>query len=74
MKHIVIILAILLAGCASKTDFGPCVGINDKQDPALVYKISVRNLVVGIVFMELIAPPVYVVVDQLYCPIGKVTP
>jgi hypothetical protein len=74
MKHIVIILTILLAGCASQTEFGPCVGIGDKQDPALVYKISIRNAIIGVIFFQLIAPPFFVLVDEFYCPVGKATP
>jgi len=66
--------AAMLTGCASKTEFGDCVGLGDKQKPDLTYKVSVRNLVVGIIFFELIAPPIYVAVDQLYCPVGKATP
>ena len=71
MKLITSLLLVLaLTGCASRTEFGDCVGINDKQDPRLVYKLSIRNLIVGVVFFQMIAPPIYVVVDQLYCPVG----
>lgn len=64
------LIVIFLSGCTSSTQFGSCVGIGEDQNPKLTYKISALNLVVGIVFFELIAPPVFVVVDELYCPTG----
>lgn len=63
---------LILTGCVSKTEFGQCVGVNEKQNPALEYKISAHNLIVGIVFVELIAPPIFVITDQFYCPVGIV--
>lgn len=61
-----------MTGCMSKTDHGKCVGLDEPQDPALEYKLSARNILIGIIFIQLIVPPVLVVTDQLYCPIGKV--
>jgi hypothetical protein len=65
--------ALLLGGCQSRTDYGACVGLGDKQDPKLHYKASVRNIVLGIVFVEVIVPPVYGAVDEFYCPVGLET-
>lgn len=65
-----ILLASTLSGCASRTDYGQCVGLGDKQNPNLYYKVSARNLVVGIVFIELIVPPIIVATDEFYCPVG----
>lgn len=70
IKILVLAAAITLSGCASTTEFGPCVGAFDEKNPKLEYKVSARNLVVGIFFFGLIAPPVYVVVDQFFCPVG----
>lgn len=71
MKNIIfLIFAILLTGCASHTEYGPCVGIADDKNPNLVYKVSAQNLIVGILFFQLIAPPIFVVVDEFYCPVG----
>jgi hypothetical protein len=71
MKAILAILMVAaLAGCASRTEFGPCVGIGDEKDPHLTYKVSARNLIVGLVFWELLAPPVVVAVDEFYCPVA----
>jgi hypothetical protein len=71
MKYALILAVLLLAGCSSSTPYGQCVGLGDEKDPKLVYKPSVRNLIVGAVFVELIAPPIIVAVDEFYCPIGK---
>ena len=73
MKSLILVAMLaLLAGCESRTEYGECVGLADKQSPKLEYKVSARNLVVGIVFIELIAPPVLVAVNETYCPVGKV--
>jgi len=72
MKKLLVILALaLLAGCTSRTEFGQCVGIAEDKDPSLIYKLSIWNMVLGLVFAELIVPPVIVVAEKLYCPTGK---
>jgi hypothetical protein len=60
-----------LVGCTDTTAFGACVGISDQPNPALLYKPSVRNIVIAIIFSETIIVPVVVIVNQLNCPIGK---
>ena len=65
------VLCFVLSGCTTRTDHGPCIGIADDKDPNLVYKVSAWNLVMGIVFMGLVAPPVFVLVDEFYCPVGR---
>ena len=67
---IIMILVTMLAGCSSSTEYGRCVGVVDDRDPNLVYKLSAQNLAVAIIFFELIAPPVIVLADELYCPVG----
>lgn len=64
-------LLLALAGCTSSTPYGECIGAFDQERPELVYKPSVRNIVVGILFFELIVPPVVVLVDEIKCPVGK---
>lgn len=61
---------LALTGCASKTDFGKCVGLNGFEEPGLRYEWSARNIVLGIFFFEIIAPPIFVVLDQAKCPVG----
>lgn len=71
MKTIItIILVSFLCGCTSHTAYGPCIGVADEKNPNLVYKISAWNLIVGIFFFSLVAPPVVVLVDEFYCPVG----
>lgn len=71
MKALLLVLALaLVSGCVSRTEYGSCVGIYQKRNPKLEYKLSARNLAVGIIFFELIAPPIVVAVDETYCPIG----
>ncbi len=72
MKKVMAILTVLaFCGCTSKTDFGPCIGAFDEKDPNLTYKVSAWNLGVGILFFSLILPPIYVVVDETFCPVAK---
>lgn len=72
MKNLfVYFLAIsLLAGCESSTEHGSCIGIQDEKDAGLQYKISVRNLVLGVVFFEMVFPPIVVGLNEFYCPVG----
>lgn len=71
MKKLIAVLSLaLLAGCTTRTEYGDCVGIGDDKNPKLTYKISVWNAVLGVIFFELIVPPVMVVADSLYCPVG----
>jgi len=68
---LVLAASMLASGCTSETSYGSCVGIGDDKNPALVYKLNVVNAVVGLVFVELIVPPVIVLADETYCPVGK---
>lgn len=72
MKRLVI-LALLLAltGCRSRTQYGECVGIADDPDPALVYKVSKRNVIVAVLFFETGIVPLVVLLTQTRCPVGR---
>jgi hypothetical protein len=71
---LVMLLSVsLTAACRSETDYGQCVGVNDEKDPALVYKYSTRNIIIGLLFAEMIAPPVVVILNELQCPVGRRT-
>jgi hypothetical protein len=67
----VLLTATLLAGCTSKTEFGACIGLADDKDPALIYKVSKWNLFLAILGIEMIIPPIWVAVNQTYCPVGR---
>lgn len=70
-----ILLACLLAGCESTRyvlQYGdmPCVGIGETQDPRFHYKLSVRNTVIGILFFEMIVPPIIILANETFCPVS----
>ena len=73
MKKILLIAlaAVFLAGCTTRTEYGECVGLSDDKDPALHYKVDVWNAFLAVVFVETIIVPIIVVVDDVYCPVGK---
>jgi hypothetical protein len=64
----------LLAGCETRTEYGKCVGLGEGKDPKLTYKLSTTNVIVGVVFAELIIPPIIVVADETFCPVGNAEP
>ena len=57
-------------GCQSETKYGKCVGVDDPKEPNLIYKISVRNAILSIVFIETLITPIVVVVNELECPVA----
>jgi len=70
-RAVVLALAVMLSGCIEHTEFGACVGIVDDRDPTKQYKLSVQNAVMAVLFFELIVPPVVVVANELFCPVGE---
>lgn len=68
---VVIILATFLTGCVGKTEYGQCKGLNGQEDPTLVYEYSAWNMAVGILFLELILPPIDVLLNKLKCPVAR---
>jgi hypothetical protein len=72
MGSVVLMASLVFAGCTTRTEYGACVGIGEHQNPKLYYKISGWNLAMGIIFFEMILPPILVAVDETYCPMGKV--
>lgn len=71
MLKYLLIFSIILTGCNKKTQFGECVGINGEKDITLKYKYDEENIIVGVLFAEMIFPPLLVVLDRLECPIAK---
>jgi len=69
-KLVFISLILSVIGCDSQTKYGSCVGAFDNKDPKKIYKIDGWNLAMGIIFFEMVVPPVSVVVDETFCPIG----
>jgi hypothetical protein len=62
---------LLAAGCTSSTAYGPCVGVTDDRDPALTYKVSTRNVVLGAIFVETLFAPALVLLTEWTCPVGR---
>ncbi len=72
-RFMIIALAALLAsGCTYHTEHGPCVGAFDAKRPDRVYKVHVENIFWAVVGFGLIYPPIKVLVDATFCPVGKV--
>jgi hypothetical protein len=74
MRRILFAISICLvvSGCTNATSFGPCIGVFDRGDPNLIYKLSIWNVFWGIVFIETIIVPLIVMGDETLCPIGRV--
>jgi hypothetical protein len=70
IKVLFLLFCFTSFSCASKTQHGECVGINDVKDPNKIYKYSARNIILGIIFIQTIFVPVLVVLNQLQCPAG----
>lgn len=74
MKKVIAVLLIctmLLAGCTTNTEYGQCIGLGDKEKPNLVYKLSIWNTVLAVIFIETVIVPIWVAVDLAKCPIAK---
>lgn len=60
-----------MTGCRSSTSYGECVGIDSAdRDPKLVYRMSVRNVILGGFFVATVFAPAMVLFGELYCPVG----
>lgn len=70
-KMTALILMLVISGCTSRTQFGECIGLGEDKKPDLQYKLSAWNLAMGVIFVELIAPPILVAVNETFCPVGK---
>jgi predicted CDP-diglyceride synthetase/phosphatidate cytidylyltransferase len=70
-KILAILLLAALVGCTSSTEYGQCVGAFDEKDPKLTYKVSAWNVAMGVLFFSLVAPPIFVIVDETFCPVGR---
>lgn len=71
LSILMLVATLFMAGCASETEFGPCVGAFDDRNPNLHYELSIRNVVIGVFFSETIVVPVVVIATETVCPTGK---
>lgn len=78
MKRIAILLSLLatltLTACESERTIDgktvSCAGLNQEPTPGYQYKLSARNIIVGVLFAQLIAPPVIVALEEYKCPVA----
>lgn len=64
-----ILAAALLSACTSSNAGGKCIGVLDKEQPGVEYRLATRNVVVGVVFVETLIVPAVVVFDEIKCPV-----
>lgn len=69
-KIVAIVLLLLTISCVSKTNYGQCVGIQEKQNPNLTYKINWWNVFISFTFIKAVFPVVILFDRCLYCPVG----
>lgn len=69
-KLAIVVLMLSMSACTSSNQYGKCVGLNGNEDPKLKYEYSALNIAIGILFFGFIAPPIYVALDELKCPVG----
>ena len=67
---ITMMLAFMLVGCSSKTQYGQCVGISGQKQHNLIYKVDTTNLVVSVIFGETLIVPIVYTMDYIWCPVG----
>jgi hypothetical protein len=65
------LVAILAAGCTTRTEYGECIGVLQDKKPDLEYKLSGWNTFLAVIFSETIVVPIVVVADDFQCPVGK---
>lgn len=71
MKLFTLSLLFSLSACTSSTKYGRCVGLNQAENPIYKYEYNGWNIGLAIVFAELVAPPIIVVLNESKCPVGK---
>lgn len=72
MKKIAAVaLLMTLVGCTSRTELGECIGAFDDGDPGLVYSTNGWNVAMGVIFFELVVPPIVVLANETKCPVRR---
>ena len=72
---VIFVISFLCVSCTSNvrvSGFGvqPCIGAFDTRDPRFLYKMSAWNVFIGLLFFELLVPPVIIVANEIFCPIS----
>lgn len=69
-KLLIVSLILLLTSCTSYTKYGPCIGADDIEEENLIYKLSIWNITLSIIFIETIIVPLVVLKAEAKCPIA----
>ena len=68
---LLIALTLSATGCESSTEWGACIPVDRSHERTdRDYRISVRNAILGVVFVETIFAPIIVLASETYCPVG----
>lgn len=76
MKKFTVALMLCLftfaaSGCRTSTDYGECIGVQDDKNPNLEYHVSVRNTVLGLLFIQAFMIPTAIwLFADFQCPTG----
>ena len=62
-------LLVVLVGCTSGNRAGRCIGAFDTPKAGVEYETSGWNIAMGIIFVELVIPPVLVIANETRCPV-----
>jgi hypothetical protein len=69
--NICLLSLLLLTSCQTHTQYGECIGLADIRDPKTVYRVSIWNAFLAIIFVETVIAPVYIVGKRIECPAAK---
>lgn len=70
MKYL-ILAALMLSSCTTRTIHGDCVGVLEPKDPTLTYSYDGPNIFLAVLLSETVIVPLLVVFKHLECPDGK---
>jgi hypothetical protein len=65
-----LMMALMTSSCASENHYGECVGLGEDKRPDLEYKVEAWNIIAAIVFVEALVVPIYVSLEEVWCPTG----
>ncbi len=70
MKSLIAAFAVVtMLGCTSSTEHGDCIGVAEDEDPTLKYEVDTGNIVLAVIFSEMIFPPLIVLLSETKCPV-----
>lgn len=68
-------LLTMMQACTSSVPINgrevPCIGAFEEPDPRYVYKANVKNIVLAIIFVEMVIPTVVIILDETRCPVSE---